>query len=75
MLDRCFTSMVMRSSLSSMYGRDRWTHGNDRELCVKGFSPAGAEPKDSARALVAVISGVGTLISLAFLVGDLVHNS
>jgi hypothetical protein len=43
--------------------------------CASEDSPAGEEPKDSARALVAVISGVGTVISLAFLVGDLVHNS
>jgi hypothetical protein len=43
--------------------------------CASKDSHAGEEPKDSARALVAVISGVGTLISLAFLVGDLVHNS
>ena len=43
--------------------------------CASEDSSAGDEPKDSARALVAVISGVGTVISLAFLVRDLVHNS
>jgi hypothetical protein len=43
--------------------------------CSSEDSPAGEEPKDSARVLVAVISGVGTVLSLAFLVGDLVHHS
>ena len=38
-------------------------------------APAGEELEGNARALTAVIAGVGAVISLAFLVRDLVHNS
>jgi hypothetical protein len=36
---------------------------------------AGEEPEGNARALVAAIAGVGAVISLALLVGDLLRNS
>jgi hypothetical protein len=36
---------------------------------------AGEEPEGNARALVAAIAGVGAVISLALLVGDLLRSS
>jgi hypothetical protein len=38
-------------------------------------APAGEEPEDNARALAAVIAGVGAVISLAFLVGAVLRSS
>ena len=37
-------------------------------------APAGEEPEGSARALTAVIAGVGAVISLAFLVGAVLRS-